>query len=74
MIAIDKDIPLANKTRGSKYPFNAMEVGDSFFVADRSPKQMNGTIRLASKRLSKRFSVRFWSEGDLQGSRVWRIE
>ncbi len=70
VIRIDKDIPMARRIKPSKYPFNMMQVGDSFYtdlkatslrsLATHYAKRENGTVK---------FAVRI--EGD--GSRVWRV-
>ena len=61
-VEIEKGIPIPPK-RG-RYPWNNMEVGDSFFAIERVAASW------ASRRHGRRFSMR--REGD--GWRVWRIE
>lgn len=68
-IVIEKNVPLPTNTVKAKYPFEAMEVGDSFFV-DRKPATLYGAARRAAVRLTRKFAVRE-AEG---GSRVWRTE
>ena len=66
---IDKNVPLPAKAttgRKSKYPFDLMEVGDSFFVPGKV--RMASTVRQASRRLGRRF---VWNE-ETGGARVWR--
>ncbi len=66
---IDKDVPLPAKAtvgRKSKYPFDLMEVGDSFFVPGKV--RMASTVGQASRRLGRRF---VWNE-ETSGVRVWR--
>jgi len=75
MITIDKNIPYKKfaynlrKNKSTKYPWNKMDVGDSFFVQDSTFSNMhtlaknqskNGKIFKASKRDS--------------GIRVWRVQ
>ena len=67
MIEIDKDVPMP-----SPYPYRKLEVGDSFFVAD---KTTNGMAGAANERLTpKRFTARTVTEGGVKGVRVWRTE
>ena len=66
---IDKNVPLPAKAttgRKSKYPFDLMEVGASFFVPGKV--RMASTVGQASRRLGRRF---VWNE-ETGGVRVWR--
>lgn len=70
---IEKGIPVAPLTgagRKNKYPFDAMEVGDSFFVKDGKGKSLSRLSYMHGKRLSYKFACRT-VEG---GVRVWRTE
>lgn len=58
------------KMRNSKYPWHAMEIGDSFFVADVVVKKFAGTVYSAGKRSGRKFTVRAMDGG----VRVWRTE
>jgi len=71
MIKIDKDVPLpeTRKYRGF-YPFEQMEVGDSFFIEDENRQRLASAVYKNGKRLHVSFSVR--AEG--KGFRVWRIK
>lgn len=61
-VKIEKGIPLANKWKGrNAYPWDQMEVGDSFFVA--------GKAKPTYTRADKRFTLRTVDGG----VRVWRI-
>ena len=71
-ITIQRDIPAPGKGgegRYVKYPFRAMDVGDSFFVP-------NGPINLYNSKayLPKKFTRRTVVENGVKGIRVWRIE
>ena len=69
---IETDVPLSRKvSRGSKYPFMQMDVGDSFF-ADVKPTSLRGAAVAFGKRHAPdaRFAVRV--EGD--GARIWRTK
>lgn len=86
-ISIDKGIPIPPHEPGRRkmYPFDRMEVGDSFFVATSEPGNLS--LDDATKRLAKnlgtaaycwathhgngrRFVVRIVG----QGARVWRVQ
>jgi hypothetical protein len=72
--SIEKDVPLPEKNVRWKYPFDQMEVGDSFFVVNKDTTQMSALCKRAGKRLEGRF-VTAKSEKDGQsGVRVWRME
>ena len=65
-IKIEKGIPLPPIGRKTIYPWNDMEVGDSFVT--------NGPINsaVASKRLvPKRFAIRKQPDGSF---RIWRVK
>lgn len=85
-IEIDTDIPFstAKKSRASKIlalPFEQLEPGNSFHVAttpDTHKEQaakLSSWVRLASKRLDKRFTLRSVTAADPRGLglRVWRM-
>lgn len=70
---IEKGIPVPKQVgagRKNKYPFDAMEVGDSFFVKDIKVKTISRTCGHHGKRLSRRFASRTVDGG----VRVWRTE
>jgi hypothetical protein len=72
MITIEKDIPLPEAKKVGKpslYPFEQMEVGDSFFIA--KPKNtMSAATYAYGKKAGKKFTV-VEVEG---GSRIWRTK
>jgi len=71
---IEKDVPLPEKNVRWKYPFDQMDLGDSFFVVNKDTTQMSALCKRAGKRLGGRF-VTAKSEKDGQsGVRVWRME
>jgi hypothetical protein len=64
---IEKNIPIKRKT---KYPFSAMEVGDSFFVDDpKSQAKLSGAGTAHGRKYGKKFLTA--QEGN--GIRVWRV-
>jgi len=64
------EIPPRNSPRGSKYPFAALEVGQSFLVTDVKIVSLRGAAWHAQKRNGHKYSVRA-VEG---GVRIWRRE
>lgn len=70
---IDKGIPVPKQVgtgRKTKYPFDLMEVGDSFFIKDTKVKTISCSCGIYGKRLNRKFTSRT-VEG---GARVWRVE
>jgi hypothetical protein len=78
MYEIEKNIPM--KTRG-KYPFNEMEVGDSFFVpnpfhnkARQAALARNGKRYRKRAGKTQRFVTRTAVHMTATGVRIWRVE
>ena len=70
---IEKGIPVPKQVgagRKNKYPFDAMEVGDSFFVKDGTVKTLSRSCGIYGKRLERKFASRTVDGG----VRVWRTE
>jgi len=70
MFEIEKNVPLPErKANTSKYPFNSMEIGDSFAV----PADIKGTVMNAAttsgRYHGKKFSAR---QIDENTARIWR--
>lgn len=73
LFIVEKNIKMPSakkkKKRAEKYPWARMEVGDSFFVPNKSTGAMSAAAVLAKKRHpTKKFSVRTMTDG----VRVWR--
>jgi hypothetical protein len=66
MIKIEKNIPIPDKLA---YPFDALEIGDSFEVQGKTTKQFAGKVYISGKKLGKKFTMR----ATTAGVRVWRI-
>ena len=64
-IEIEKEIPIPSFSR-SKYPFEQMQVGDSFFAPVQS---LSSSIMIAQSKTKFRFKSKF-QDG---GTRVWRV-
>lgn len=73
MITIDKNIPAPQLSGKKKYPLREMEVGDSFFVADRAAAYSISACVARYK--PKKFTVRKVEEKkNGKGWRCWRIK
>lgn len=70
---IDKGIPIPETTTGTKYPFSAMAVGDSFFAPGRTSRQLQNVTSTYRKRGMK-FKAVQQEENGVKGTRIWRIE
>ena len=68
MYEITKEVPLPEPKVRHNYPYEAMQVGESFWVAGISLQALCNSNRRWSKRLERRFICR--REGE--GVRVWR--
>ena len=65
---IEKNIPLpGDKLPHAKYPWDEMEVGDSFF-ANAEPSSLRSCARYQAGKKGHRYTIR--KEGE--GTRVWR--
>jgi hypothetical protein len=70
-ITIERGIPIPPKaSREAKYPFDALDIGDSFFVEGKAAKSFGSTIQAATKRTGFKFTFRAFDDG----VRVWRTE
>lgn len=68
MYKIEKGVP-APEGKESKYPFRAMEVGDSFFVPGGNGNRVSSSATMAGKRTARKFMLRCVDGG----VRVWRV-
>ena len=86
MVKIDKNIPVPAGTRAGgaeiMFPFEDMEVGDSFFVAllpGKTEEQMVAKLRHAYRKYAKqqepepRFTAKIVEEEGVAGIRTWRL-
>lgn len=71
MIEIEKNVPIPIRHR---YPFAQLEIGDSFFISDGNPTNINSSrtqfVRTTEIGKGRQFTCRK-VEG---GVRVWRIK
>ena len=76
-IKIDKGIPMpeSRSSGTSTYPFEDMEVGDSFFAAGKTRPQMDNACGHWRKKKGWKFTIEGGrTENDVIGARVWRKE
>lgn len=81
-IAIDKGVPIPPKTRGTKFPIEDLEVGDSFCVvlpADpvaekKLRNSIAGRVNYYQNKLSIRCITRSVIEKRVMKIRVWRTK
>lgn len=66
---IEKGVPLPANFRRDRYPFGAMEVGDSFAVPTR---KVRAAISSASQH-GKRTGRKYVSRKSDDGIRIWRV-
>lgn len=79
---IDKDVPKPLKrSKGKKanYPFDKMEVGDSFFVSIKEGDNISKVQALVASSakyyvLRNRLDVKFSTRTMVGGVRIWRIK
>ena len=76
MTRVDKKvhIPPARIVAQPVYPWEKMEVGDSFFVNVGPKNNFSGAISKAQKRYGYKITRRSVVERGVRGIRVWRIE
>ena len=81
---IQKNVPIPNaggRAPRTEYPFEQMEVGDSFFVPGMTVKKMSGQVGYWKKTMGMNFAIRAVTEDYMNddgevvsgdGVRVWR--
>lgn len=73
---IETDIPIPTSLNGysSKYPWEKLEIGHSFFVKDKKPPALSTTRRYAEKKFHTKYASKLVTENGVQGTRIWRIK
>jgi hypothetical protein len=73
---IEKDVPIPSlsATRKAKYPFGAMEPGDSFFWETDGSREGDGRVRVAGVKYGQRHGMEFVFRRESGGLRVWRTK
>lgn len=69
---IEKNVPLPPRASKRKYPFDSMEVGDSFLAPVEERQNVARAVTIENQKAGARFSVRTMK--DRSGIRVWRTE
>ena len=69
MYEIEKGVPLPEEKKKHNYPYEDLQVGESFFVPDGNMNLLCNYNRVRGKRLERKFVCR--KEG--KGIRVWRV-
>lgn len=75
-VLVEKGIPIPEEKRGgkryrvSKYPWEQMEIGDSFFIPGCDTQQFSSRISVAQLRTGYTFTARTAPEG----VRIWRTK
>lgn len=75
-IKIDKGVPLPEPKRGRKgtYPWDELQVGDSFFVPGKTCNTFGGFLTRLKKAGGIECVIRSVTENDIKGVRIWRIK
>lgn len=69
-ISVRSGIPIPPKRGGYfKYPWDSLDIGSSFLVANIKLSTISSVANRAAKRLGRKFSCRTTDEG----IRVWRV-
>jgi len=74
---IDDDVPLPEKReRKPTFPFDELEVGQSFWVPDRWRRieSVRGAARLQTTKGKKHFTAAREQNDEGDGCRVWRVK
>lgn len=76
MFEIEKNIPIPGYH--CKYPFEKMEIGDSFFVKEASDsyrRKVRNAANMFGKKNGCKFKTRSMKNKDgIDGIRIWRVE
>ena len=70
MVTLEKNIEIPEKQKIAKYPYEALELGDSFYVQDGDLGRLCNANYREWRKSGKKFTARK-VEG---GVRVWRVE
>jgi hypothetical protein len=70
MYEISKDVPMPAPLKRHNYPYEQLQVGESFWVGEHTVQKISNLNNRKSKQLGRRFICRKEDEG----YRVWRVE
>lgn len=71
-IKIEKNVPLPMCP--ARFPFTAMEVGDSFFAANVTGSALSNASSHSRQRLGHKYTTKTITENGVIGARIWRIK
>jgi hypothetical protein len=71
MYEIEDGVPMPNPRRNSKYPFDRMQVGQSFSVPEADANSMRVAARYHASKTGAKFSVRH--DNDNNTYRCWGV-
>jgi hypothetical protein len=75
MIKIESSIPIpkiSKKGRQKLYPFEEMNVGDSFYMENRTASQLSSGANNWAKAYNP--SAKFVAKNEKKGARIWRYQ
>jgi len=70
MYEIQKDVPLPTKRVKHDYPYEQLEVGESFVVSGVGMNSLCNLNRVKGRKYGRKFVCR----KDGEGIRIWRVE
>lgn len=79
-IKIDKKVPMPQGRGGNAlwetFPFDEMEVGDSFYVEGKKGPALSGIIQSYKRArwLKDKAELKFTCRSDAKGCRIWRTQ
>jgi hypothetical protein len=65
--------PVERRGGYTKYPWGALEVGDSFFVPHKTIQKISAVAVKIAMRRNTKYTCRSVSENQVSGVRVWRV-
>jgi hypothetical protein len=70
MFTLERGLDIPNRRTSPKYPYDQLELGDSFYIQDAELSKVCNANYREWRRTGKKFTARKVD----QGVRVWRIE
>lgn len=69
----EKGVPIPKRSGGATqiYPWDTMEIDESFFVPMPGGKA-HPSVAGAGRRYGRKFTARVLTEGGVKGARIWR--
>jgi hypothetical protein len=70
---LDTNVPMPT-VNSNKYPFDGMDVGDSFFVpGGNAVRRLRSAAAYHARQANVKYSTRVTTENDTDGARCWRV-